>query len=171
MSFRSAEKNFSSVRRIFFFLFEGEKRVDLISCLVTLHHLENLDEILGELSRIVKENGFLLIREHDCRLERSLDTKYLNFVHAIMMIARIGEFSDENLPACEKNLSWPEEKRKIIDYTKSIHYRTRKQWNEKLQSFGFELVATFDYDRKKTKNPQQLFYALYKRTDENSNIR
>lgn len=143
--------------------FSANESVSLITCLVTLHHLPNLDRIVRELARILKPNGYLIIREHDCKLERSLDAKYLNFIHAIMMIARIGEFSNDFLSNSEQNLSWDEEKKKIIRYTKSIKYRTRDEWEKKLNSFGFDLLATYDYDRKKSSNPQHLFYALYKR--------
>ncbi|CAF1564454.1 unnamed protein product, partial [Adineta steineri] len=34
---------------------------------------------------------------HDCKLERSLITKYLHFIHGIMIIARIGEFSKDSI--------------------------------------------------------------------------
>jgi len=62
-----------------------------------------------------------------------------------------------------ENVSWSEEKKKIIQYTRAIQYQTRDEWKKKLESIGFELLATYDYDSKKSNNPQRLFYALYKR--------
>ena len=32
---------------------------------MVLHHVEELDKNLKELARIIKENGYLYIREHD----------------------------------------------------------------------------------------------------------
>lgn len=148
-----------------FFRFLASQSVNLITCLVTLHHISNIENILQELARIIKPNGYLIIREHDCKLERSILTKYLNFIHAIMIIARIGEFSNEYLKDENHFLSWSEQKQKIIKYTKSIQYKTRDEWQKKLESVGFHLLAIFDYDLNKTTNPQQLFYALYKRTE------
>jgi len=141
----------------------ADQSVDLITCLVTLHHIPNLDSMLIELARVITPNGYLIIREHDCKLERSLITKYLNYIHAIMIIARIGEFSMDCTLNLNENVSWSEEKKKIIQYTRAIQYQTRDEWKKKLESIGFELLATYDYDSKKSNNPQRLFYALYKR--------
>lgn len=80
-----------------------------------------------------------------------------------MMIGRIGEFSSEYLANQAERLTWSEEKKKIITYTKSIQYRTRQEWQSQFQSIGFDLLATFDYDLNKTTNPQRLFYAVYQR--------
>lgn len=82
-----------------------------------------------------------------------------------MMIAHIGEFSLEYLVNSNEILSWSEEKTKIIQYTKSIQYKTRQEWQKQFESVGFDLLATYDYDLNKTTNPQRLFYAVYKRND------
>lgn len=121
--------------------------------------------MLKELARIIQFDGYLIIREHDCKLERSILTKYLHFIHAIMIIGHIGEFSNDYLINKNEILTWTEEKKKIIKYTKSIQYKTRQEWQKKFESVGFDLIATFDYDLNKTTNPQRLFYAVYKRND------
>ncbi|CAF0943299.1 unnamed protein product [Adineta ricciae] len=141
----------------------SDQSVNLITCLVTLHHIPHIDEILRELARIVQPNGYLIIREHDCKLERSLLTKYLHFIHGIMIIAHIGEFSTEYLIDKNEKLTWIEQKKKIINYTKSIQYKTREEWQKHLENVGFTHLATFDYDLNKTTNPQRLFYAVYQR--------
>ena len=84
-----------------------------------------------------------------------------------MIIAGIGEFSNDYLIDNNNNesLLWSEQKKKIIKYTKSIQYKTRQEWQNILESVGFDLLATFDYDLNKTTNPQQLFYAVYKRNE------
>ncbi|CAF1567507.1 unnamed protein product, partial [Rotaria sp. Silwood1] len=68
--------------------------VDLITSFVTFHHISQIKQTLTELVRILRPGGYLILREHDCKNEYSLSAKYLNFVHAIMMIARVGEFAD-----------------------------------------------------------------------------
>ncbi|CAF0744140.1 unnamed protein product [Rotaria sp. Silwood1] len=143
----------------------NDQSVNLITCLVTLHHINNTDNILKELARIMQPNGYLIIREHDCKLERSVLTKYLHFIHAIMIIGRIGEFSNDYLVNKNEKLTWTEQKKKIIKYTKSIQYKTRQEWQNKLELVGFDLLAIFDYDLNKITNPQRLFYGLYKRND------
>jgi hypothetical protein len=82
-----------------------------------------------------------------------------------MIIARIGEFSNDYLINKNEVLTWSEQKKKIIKYTKSIQYKTRQEWEKKFQLVGFDLLATFDYDLNKTTNPQRLFYAVYKRNE------
>jgi ubiquinone/menaquinone biosynthesis C-methylase UbiE len=38
---------------------------DIITCFLTLHHIQNLDLILNEIYRILKKNGLFIIIEHD----------------------------------------------------------------------------------------------------------
>jgi ubiquinone/menaquinone biosynthesis C-methylase UbiE len=114
--------------------------------------------MLSELVRILRPGGYLLLREHDVKKERTLRVKYLNFIHAFMMIARVGEFSDNP----ENNVTdWEQQKANIINYTNSIQYRTRDEWKQVLENVGFRLKATLDYDISKYSNPQALYYAIY----------
>lgn len=142
----------------------------MITCLVTLHHVPNLDATLRELARIIEPRGYLIIREHDCKLERSLLSKYLHFVHGIMIIARIGEFSSDYASNPNERTTWAEQKRKIIKYTKSIQYKTRQEWQQELQAVGFDHLATFEYDLNKTTNPQRLFYGVYQRNESMTSV-
>ena len=103
------------------------------------------------------------MREYDCDNDHSLTAKYLNFVHAIMMIAQVGEFADSpNHHSNENNAnSWAEQKSHIIEYTKTIHYRTCDQWQKELGNAGFGFRAMFYYGTDGSSNPQKLFYAVY----------
>ncbi len=155
---------------IYFIIYLDDSRVDLITCFVTLHHVPQLKPILSELVRILRPGGYLILREHDCKKARTLLAKYLNFVHAFMMIARVGEFShvcsnhinqtqDESDDDSESDTTdWEQQKSDIIKYTSSIQYRTRCEWQKELESVGFRLKATFQYD---LPNPQELYYAIY----------
>ncbi|CAF1383167.1 unnamed protein product [Rotaria sp. Silwood1] len=151
----------------------ADNRVDLITCFVTLHHVPHLNSMLSEFVRILQPDGYLILREHDCRNERSLTAKYLNFVHAFMMIAQVGEFAEvaanhlsqkhnESVVVSESDtIDWEQQKSNIIKYTSSIQYRTRKEWQHELESVGFRLKATLDYKLQASANPQALYYAVY----------
>ncbi|CAF3640011.1 unnamed protein product [Rotaria sp. Silwood1] len=153
-----------------------DNQVDLITCFVTLHHVPHLEPILAEFVRILRSGGYLIIREHDCKKVHSLTAKYLNFVHAFMMIARVGEFADSRENNLKKDevesdddsvchtTEWKQQKLKIIQYTSSIQYRTRAEWQQKIENAGFRLKATLDYDLKITSNPQALYYAVFQLT-------
>lgn len=43
-----------------------DNSVDVILCNHVLHHIENLDEILDEIARIMKKDGILIVKEHNC---------------------------------------------------------------------------------------------------------
>lgn len=124
--------------------------------------------MLREFVRILRPGGYLILREHDCKKERSYTAKYLNFIHAIMMISQVGEFAntreDEAVSyddSSSHSVDWKERKLEIINNTNSIQYRTRIEWQQELEKVGFCLKGTFDYDRSKSGNPQALYYAVF----------
>jgi ubiquinone/menaquinone biosynthesis C-methylase UbiE len=43
-----------------------DNSVDVILCNHVLHHIENLDDMLNEIARIIKKDGILIIKEHNC---------------------------------------------------------------------------------------------------------
>ncbi len=127
------------------------------------------------MARILRPGGYLILREHDCGNERSFSAKYLNFVHAIMMITGVGEFANSSNNHRSTNQhalgdyendtnSWTEQKPRIIEYTKSIHYRTCAEWQQELAKVGFHFCATlhYDYGTDGSSNPQRLFYGVYR---------
>ena len=142
----------------------ADNRVDLVTCFVTLHHVLQPKLIIRELARVLRPNGYLIVREHDCKNERSLMAKYLNFVHAYMLISGIDEAAK---PPCNHAHSkqhpseiddWETQKAEILRYTKTIQYRARYEWRQDLEGAGFRLVASVDYA---TFNPQCLFTDVY----------
>ncbi len=44
---------------------------------MVIHHIKNLEKSLEEMSRIIKENGYLYIREHDVHPNNICLRKYL----------------------------------------------------------------------------------------------
>ncbi|UJR30039.1 hypothetical protein I4U23_017584 [Adineta vaga] len=152
-----------------------DNRVDLITCLVILHHTPQIDSMLAEIVRVLRPDGYLIIREHNCKQEYSLTAKYLNFVHAFMMIAGVGEYSraasDHSNNATRTNsekdfdenlVSWQDQKSRVIEYTSSIHYRTRVELQQKFNEIGFDLRAIISYEADGSElNPQELYYGIY----------
>jgi len=43
-----------------------DNSVDVILCNHVLHHIEHLDAMLNEIARIIKKDGLLIIKEHNC---------------------------------------------------------------------------------------------------------
>lgn len=143
----------------------------MITCFVTLHHVPHLNSTLRELVRILRPDGYLILREHDCKGTRSLQVKYLHFIHGIMRIAKIGEYgwisdSSTNQTQAAANNSnastsdWEQEKVDVINDAIAIQYRTRDEWRQELERVGFRHKVTFDYDSTSS-NPLAVFYAVY----------
>lgn len=153
-------------------IYSADNHVDLITAFVTFHHLSQVKETFNELTRILRPGGYLILREHDCKNIHTFSAKYLNFVHAIMMIAGVGEFAEsannhnnENQHVLDDyeddTSSWRKQKLYIIEYIKSIHYRTCDEYEQELGNVGFRLCATLHYGADGSSNPQKLFYAVY----------
>ena len=120
--------------------------------------------MVEELARILRPGGYLIIREHDCKKERSHRVKYLNFLHGFMMIAEVGEFAAREGAETQGNSSrkaWAEQKQALLEYTHSIEYRTREEWRKELGKGGFVLIGTLDYDETKISNQQALYYDAF----------
>jgi len=130
----------------------------LITCFVTLHHVPQLNSMLLELTRILRPGGYLILREHDCKKAYSLRMKYLNFIHAFMMIVRIGEFAHVSQTQNEST-DWKQLKADIINYTSSIQYHSRDEWKTMLENIGFQWKATLEYES--DRNPQALYYSIF----------
>lgn len=142
----------------------ADNRVDLITCFVTLHHVLQPKLIIRELARILRPKGYLIVREHDCKNERSLRAKYLNFVHAYMLIAGVEEsaIAPCNLAHSKQQASkgddWETQKAEILRYTKTMQYRARNEWRQEFKDAGCRLVASVDYAGL---NPQSLYTDVF----------
>jgi ubiquinone/menaquinone biosynthesis C-methylase UbiE len=145
-------------------MYLGANGVDLITCLMTLHHVPHSHPMVSELARVLKPGGYLIVREHDCDREDLLKTKYLHLIHAFLMIACIGEFSHLSIQSYENgnrmDIDWPTQKSRIIKYVNEIQYQTRNTRRKELQDVGFTLIAEYDYAP--MSNPQAIYYDIFK---------
>jgi ubiquinone/menaquinone biosynthesis C-methylase UbiE len=89
---------------------------DLVTAFVSLHHIENGKKIIGEIHRILKPGGLLIIREHDFNGDFRLNA-YLDLIHM---------FVDVRFDRC-----------------KIINYKSAYDWHKLL--CGKFKMSTFDY--------------------------
>jgi SAM-dependent methyltransferase len=120
------------------------KKFDLITCLVSMHHFEKLNNELSLISSLTAEGGYLIIREHDL-IETPAEVKadmicFLNLVHL---------WNDFLLTGASD----------LKKYDKTI-YRNAKAWGKILYKYGFKFIRQERYNKN---NPQCLYYALYKK--------
>ena len=43
--------------------------VDLVTCIMSMHHFRDFNQMLKEISRVLKPGGYLFIREHDVDIQ------------------------------------------------------------------------------------------------------
>ena len=143
------------------------KKFDLVVCAMSMHHFRN-QEMFSELSRVCKEEGYLLIREHDCQPE---DRPWLPVALDIMH----GMWS----------LVWPVvdgKKKEDEDFCQNYwaKYRSRQEWDNLLLSHGFRTVLSGDENEGRlfskryqqcrsqparegvTVNPMNVYHKLYR---------
>lgn len=111
---------------------------DIITVLMVLHHIEYIDERLKEIYRILKPNGKLIIREHDCLSDENRIIHDLE--HSIYEISK-----KEKIDSSYLN-------------TYTAWYRSRDVWNKKLSSLNFTL---FTSDGKTPNSATRGYYELY----------
>jgi hypothetical protein len=113
-----------------------------------------LKPMLLELARILRPNGFLIIRENDCEQGHSLTAKYLNFIQAIRIMegahiqfdGRMQSDRDLQKPnTATSNDGWEKQKLEVIEQTKLYQYRSRQEWRQELEQCGFHFKASLDY--------------------------
>jgi ubiquinone/menaquinone biosynthesis C-methylase UbiE len=122
--------------------------MDLVLALASLHHIRNMDKILGEISRVLNRGGALIIREHNMvKGGESKEFKmYLDLIHMVWDIA-----NDE---------------RQFETGTYYSNYLSNDDWDKMMRKHGLEKV---DISGVRTglssvyNNPQKLYYALYRK--------
>jgi ubiquinone/menaquinone biosynthesis C-methylase UbiE len=135
----------------------------LVTMLMVLHHLENPIDLLGEMYRIMKPGGLLIIREHDIDINMDPDGKiFLDILHLYYDYVY-------NNPSRNNN---------IDSYSKITHYRSRQEWTNMITSIGFKRIDTDDrintlynisdierkYSHKaKIDNPYHFYYGVYRK--------
>lgn len=55
--------------------------MDLITCFMSIHHFDQYHQMMGEIMRLLKPDGYLFIREHDVPANNTRLINYLNQLH------------------------------------------------------------------------------------------
>jgi ubiquinone/menaquinone biosynthesis C-methylase UbiE len=55
--------------------------MDLITCFMSIHHFDQYHQMMREIMRLLKPDGYLFIREHDVSVDNTCLINYLNQLH------------------------------------------------------------------------------------------
>ena len=119
-----------------------DKEIDLITAFQSMHHFQDLQYKLEEMTRITNMNTILVIREHDLD-DRGILRPLVDIEHLLYMI-------------CFEGLNYGQA---IEAYW--AHYRTRNEWNKLLTELGWQLI-----NFRETPSPTNYYYAGYSRMNE-----
>jgi ubiquinone/menaquinone biosynthesis C-methylase UbiE len=98
--------------------------VNVITCSMVLHHIENINETLLEFKRIILKDGIIIVREHDCKTNNF--AVFLDIIHGLYSLVWSDPIEDIN----------------FID-TYFANYKTKKEWIELFKYFGFRKIYEF----------------------------
>jgi ubiquinone/menaquinone biosynthesis C-methylase UbiE len=82
--------NYSSKSNLEFIITDGksinlpDNSIDVILLFHVLHHIKDLDLMISEISRILKKNGIIVLKEHNCFNEMVRDT--VDIYHALFEV-------------------------------------------------------------------------------------
>lgn len=119
-----------------------DNQFDAITCFVSLHHIQKIEERLDELYRIMAPGGWLLIREHDCR--NNATRTIIDIYHNIYELVYNKSPDISN----------------ILD-TFYADYRTKEQWHFLIQNAGFDLNTDVSYSDIRKDDLQRIYYFIY----------
>ena len=111
-----------------------DSSIDLVSSLMTLHHIEDLEYIIKELHRVA--NKWLIIKEHDISVG-SIEADVEDVMHNIYIYGQQEDFSNEKL--------------------KRLPYKTFDELKKLLCPY-FSLVY-----KSNTKGPENKYYAVFEK--------
>lgn len=109
-----------------------DNKFDLITAFMAFHHFIYLQDMITEISRMLKPGGTLIIREHD-----NNDTGFSAFLDLVHLVyaAKIG--GKELMPG-------------------PAHYKSREEWTRELEKFDFN-----HYDYIDSNDILKSYYGLY----------
>ena len=115
-----------------------EETFNLITCLQVLHHIPDKKYSISELRRVIRPDGILIVREHDCR-----------------------DIQDRTMIDIEHSLHAYAVDEQGIDYFQNYHdnYMSKNELFNLMKEGGFELVNTFP-----EKGLTRYYYSVWKPT-------
>ena len=115
-----------------------DNSINLMSSLMSIHHFKNIIKMIKEMSRVMKDNGILFIREHDA------NTKILPYLDVVHMVYNILENKKYEV-FLEKYIS---------------HYLSKESLYKILKNYGFKFLKEDDtYNI--VKNKQRIYHSIF----------
>ena len=96
--------------------------IDLAIMIMSLHHIKLPSETLGEVFRILKPGGLLVIKEHDIATDDTDAQTYLDILHGLYSLSWCKEGYCEDPDFC-------------INYW--ANYRSKEDWTTLIETIGF----------------------------------
>lgn len=119
---------------------------DIISCILTLHHIKNLQSFLKEINRILKKNGLLVLIEHSVYTDN--DRLIINIQHML-------------------NSTFYDKKIDFLENPDYIECYNMYEWNfimrENRLIFKTNAGGPLDFQNEYEKKYDNIFYAFYKK--------
>ena len=129
---------------------KDDDSVDVVTCLMALHHMVYQAEVIQSIYRVLKPGGVCIIREHDCSEDSvNFDGKIalaLDIQHA--MYARV----------LSNPVEWPTF---CNDYY--AKYWPRESWTMMFKNAGFERVETVRKDLYEAHGNSNWYWAVYRK--------
>eukprot|EP01101_Sappina_pedata_P001839 TRINITY_DN1192_c0_g1_i1.p1 TRINITY_DN1192_c0_g1~~TRINITY_DN1192_c0_g1_i1.p1 ORF type:complete len:390 (-),score=94.22 TRINITY_DN1192_c0_g1_i1:12-1181(-) len=121
----------------------GDSSQTIVTALMSLHHVEKVQEMIKEISRVLEDGGILLIREHDIDRNEALSVM-LDLVHGLYCMV------------------WnsPPEMETFTEYFAC--YRRKAEWVSMITSAGFEDITQKETTPRRS-NDQEFFYMTFKK--------
>jgi SAM-dependent methyltransferase len=116
-----------------------DNSIDLVTCFVVLHHVNDLNKFFKEITRIMRKNGIFIIREHN--VTNPIMRIFLDVIHSISCIVHNNEDIDKFYSEYD------------------VFFQSMKNWDAIINMAGFKKICDITYTME---NPQMLYYAAYK---------
>jgi SAM-dependent methyltransferase/predicted O-methyltransferase YrrM len=137
---------------------QKEGSFSVITCMVSMHHIKEIENLLANIYKLLKVGGFLIIKEHDRNTEHSdYLIKWEHYLYHTMTPPRLTK-EQEDYNAF------------IQEYTGDIHLKSKKEWNNLFQSFHFEKILEFDNNMVNCEkdiyyytNPTNLYWQMWRK--------
>lgn len=121
-----------------------DESISLVTSMVVLHHVKDLEFVLKEVHRILKPGGYFIIREHDCDSEILKET--LDIIHGLY--------------ACVLNEPQEETPEEFIK-NHFADYKTKDEWAEIIAPYGF--MRQYEIGVRNS-DLQKLYYMAFKKS-------
>lgn len=113
---------------------------DFITAFVSLHHVADLKRAIGELHRVCKPGGYILIKEHDCW--NALDSMIVDIEHSIFLTCV------DKVPLVDNH---------------THHYKNYYGWDAAMSPFKYIDGDYYYAQYRHEVTPSRIFWGMYKK--------